>query len=40
MLDKLAEDVRLRQARDTGQSPTAAGTMAIDPADKTPVTIK
>ncbi len=40
MLDKMAEDVRLRQAREAGQSPTAAGTIAIDPADKTPVTIK
>ena len=40
MLDKMAEDARLRQARDTGQSPTAAGTIAIDPANKTPVTIK
>ncbi|MEL0062910.1 MAG: hypothetical protein VW801_05275 [Candidatus Puniceispirillum sp.] len=40
VLDKMAEDARLRQARETGQSPTAAGTMAIDPADKTPVTIK
>ena len=40
VLDKMAEDTRLRQARETGQSPTAAGTMAIDPADKTPVTIK
>ena len=40
MLDKMAEDVRLRQARKTGQSPTVTGTMAIDPVDKTPVTIK
>ena len=40
MLDKMAEDVRLRQARKPGQSPTVTGTMAIDPVDKTPVTIK
>ena len=40
MLDKMAEDLRLRRARKTGQSPTAAGTIAIDPVDKTPVTIK
>ena len=40
VLDKMAEDARLRRARADGQAPTAEGTVAIDPANNAPVTIQ
>jgi hypothetical protein len=40
VLDKMAEDARLRKAVGEGQAATAEGTKAIDPADGLPLTIK
>ncbi len=40
VLDKMAEDARLRKASREGQAATAEGTKAINPADGVPLTIK
>jgi len=39
VLDKMAEDLRLRKARISGQAPTEGGTKAIDPASDQPLTV-
>ena len=39
VLNKMAEDLRLRKARLAGQSPTKGGTKAIDPASDQPLTV-
>ena len=39
VLDKMAEDLRLRKARLAGQAPTQGGTKAIDPASDQPLTV-
>jgi hypothetical protein len=39
VLDKMAEDLRLRRARLAGQAPTEGGTKAIDPASDQPLTV-
>ena len=39
VLDKMAEDLRLRKARLAGQAPTEGGTKAIDPASDQPLTV-
>ncbi|MDC0650399.1 DUF3035 domain-containing protein, partial [Alphaproteobacteria bacterium] len=39
VLDKMAEDLRLRKARLAGQVPTEGGTKAIDPASDQPLTV-
>jgi hypothetical protein len=40
VLDKMAEDMRLRKVRLEGQAPTEGGTKAIDPASDQPLDIK
>ena len=39
VLDKMAEDLRLRKARLEGQAPTESGTKAIDPTSDQPLNI-
>ena len=39
VLDKMAEDLRLRKARISGHAPTEGGTKAIDPASDQPLTV-
>ncbi|MDC1117352.1 DUF3035 domain-containing protein [Alphaproteobacteria bacterium] len=39
VLDKMAEDLRLRKARLAGQAPTESGTKAIDPTSDQPLTV-
>jgi len=39
VLDKMAEDLRLRKARLAGQAPTEGGTKAIDPASNQPLSV-
>jgi len=39
VLDKMAEDLRLRKARLAGQAPTEGGTKAIDPTSDQPLTV-